>query len=39
LHWGQTQDKRRAHSAGFDRHLTKPVDPDVVLSLMRELRR
>jgi signal transduction histidine kinase len=37
--WGQMQDKRRAHNAGFDRHLTKPVDPDVVLSLVRELPR
>jgi PAS domain S-box-containing protein len=25
--WGQEQDKRRAREAGFDRHLTKPVDP------------
>ncbi|VTT98138.1 histidine kinase : Chemotaxis protein methyltransferase CheR OS=Polaromonas naphthalenivorans (strain CJ2) PE=4 SV=1: PAS_9: PAS_4: PAS_9: PAS_4: PAS_9: PAS_8: PAS_4: PAS_8: PAS_3: PAS_3: HisKA: HATPase_c: Response_reg [Gemmataceae bacterium] len=25
--WGQEEDKRRATEAGFDRHLTKPVDP------------
>ena len=25
--WGQTQDKQRALDAGFDAHLTKPVDP------------
>jgi PAS domain S-box-containing protein len=25
--WGQDEDKRRAHDAGFDYHLTKPVDP------------
>jgi PAS domain S-box-containing protein len=25
--WGQEQDKQRALAAGFDRHLTKPVDP------------
>ncbi len=25
--WGQQEDKRRAIEAGFDHHLTKPVDP------------
>jgi PAS domain S-box-containing protein len=25
--WGQEEDKRQAAEAGFDRHLTKPVDP------------
>ena len=25
--WGQSQDKQRALDAGFDAHLTKPVDP------------
>jgi PAS domain S-box-containing protein len=25
--WGQEEDRRRASEAGFDRHLTKPVDP------------
>jgi PAS domain S-box-containing protein len=25
--WGQEDDKRRAREAGFDHHLTKPVDP------------
>src|SRR5690606_6397238 len=25
--WGQEEDKRRARGAGFDEHLTKPVDP------------
>jgi len=28
--WGQQEDKERARIAGFDRHLTKPVDPDDV---------
>jgi two-component system CheB/CheR fusion protein len=26
--WGQDADKRKALGAGFDHHLTKPVDPD-----------
>jgi CheY-like chemotaxis protein/nitrogen-specific signal transduction histidine kinase len=25
--WGQEEDKRQAREAGFDHHLTKPVDP------------
>jgi CheY-like chemotaxis protein len=32
--WGQEEDQRRAHAAGFDRHLTKPADPAVVESLI-----
>jgi CheY-like chemotaxis protein len=28
--WGQPQDKERARAAGFDVHLTKPVQPDEV---------
>ena len=32
--WGQTEDRRRAFEAGFDHHLTKPVAPDAVLSLL-----
>jgi len=26
--WGQESDKRRALAAGFNHHLTKPVDPE-----------
>jgi signal transduction histidine kinase/CheY-like chemotaxis protein len=42
--WGQTDDKARASAAGFDQHLTKPIDPDKVEQLLRawangELRR
>jgi CheY-like chemotaxis protein len=25
--WGQENDRRRSKEAGFDHHLTKPVDP------------
>jgi len=25
--WGQAEDRRQTHEAGFDRHLTKPTDP------------
>jgi len=36
--WGQADDKKRAADAGFDEHLTKPVDPDM-LSRVIHLRR
>ena len=32
--WGQEADKTRARAAGFDAHLTKPAEPDVVLSIL-----
>jgi PAS domain S-box-containing protein len=32
--WGQDEDQRRAREAGFDCHLTKPADPDVVEQLI-----
>jgi CheY-like chemotaxis protein/two-component sensor histidine kinase len=32
--WGQEGDKEAARAAGFDRHLTKPVDPDQVQLLL-----
>jgi CheY-like chemotaxis protein len=34
--WGQDEDKRRALAAGFDFHLTKPVDPDQVDALIAQ---
>lgn len=34
--WGQQEDKARAIEAGFDHHLTKPVDPADVENLLRE---
>jgi two-component system CheB/CheR fusion protein len=35
--WGQEQDRARSTEAGFDRHLTKPVDPATVEALLAEL--
>jgi PAS domain S-box-containing protein len=35
--WGQEQDRRRAFDAGFDHHLTKPIAPETVESLLRSL--
>jgi PAS domain S-box-containing protein len=32
--WGQEEDKRRATEAGFDHHLTKPVDPAALERLL-----
>ncbi len=33
--WGQMRDKAMAEDAGFDHHLTKPVDPQGLLKLLR----
>ena len=35
--WGGEQDKERARAAGFDRHLVKPVDPQMLETLVGEL--
>jgi CheY-like chemotaxis protein len=32
--WGQDEDRRRARDAGFDHHLTKPVDPAALRVLL-----
>ncbi len=32
--WGRDEDRSRAHAVGFDAHLTKPVDPPVLLRLI-----
>jgi len=32
--WGQEEDRRRASEAGFDHHLTKPVDPAALERLL-----
>jgi len=31
--WGQEPDRARSAAAGFDQHLVKPVDPEVLLQL------
>jgi CheY-like chemotaxis protein len=31
--WCRTEDRHHAIAAGFDHHLTKPVDPDALLAL------
>jgi len=36
--YGQEDDQRRARQAGFDRHLTKPVDPVALLALLASLK-
>jgi signal transduction histidine kinase len=33
--WGQDIDKERAFAAGFDHHLTKPVDPQSLAELLK----
>jgi PAS domain S-box-containing protein len=34
--YGQDEDRRRSRDAGFDQHLTKPVDPDVLQLFVAE---
>jgi CheY-like chemotaxis protein len=35
--WGQEEDKRRSIEAGFDHHLTKPMEPTALEVLLKEL--
>ena len=35
--WGQVEDRRRSHEAGFDAHLVKPVDPADLAKLFSAL--
>lgn len=32
--YGQEEDRRRSREAGFDHHLTKPVDPEALRSIL-----
>jgi signal transduction histidine kinase/CheY-like chemotaxis protein len=34
--WGADADRERSRAAGFDHHLTKPVDVDAVLALLKK---
>ena len=35
--WGQAEDRRRSHEAGFDHHLAKPVDPAQLQRILVDL--
>lgn len=35
--WGQDEDRRRSHEAGFDHHMVKPVDPHALMKLLADL--
>jgi len=35
--WGQDEDRRRSHEAGFDHHMVKPVDPQALIDTLAEL--
>jgi signal transduction histidine kinase/CheY-like chemotaxis protein len=35
--WGQAHDKKAAEEAGFDAHITKPADPDMLCNTLMKL--
>jgi DNA-binding response OmpR family regulator len=37
--WGQPEDRARAFAAGFDRHVLKPADADILIRLIEDARR
>ena len=36
--WGQEEDRRRTRAAGFDHHLTKPVEIEALLDILAQVR-
>ena len=36
--WGQEEDKRRSHEAGFDLHMVKPIDFNALEKLLGEMK-
>jgi CheY-like chemotaxis protein len=34
--WGQQEDRRRTAEAGFDHHLVKPPEPEVLEKLLED---
>jgi CheY-like chemotaxis protein len=34
--YGTAEDKARAHAAGFDQHITKPIDCDLLLDELQQ---
>ena len=34
--WGQDEDRRRSHEAGFELHLVKPVEPQQIVDIVNE---
>lgn len=37
--WGQEEDRRRSHEAGFDHHMVKPVAPQELMKLLADFQR
>jgi len=37
--WGQEDDRRKSREAGFNEHLTKPVDPELLIGLIARSKR
>jgi CheY-like chemotaxis protein len=35
--WGQEEDRRKSHEAGFDSHIVKPIEPDSLEKLLSSL--